>query len=85
MALYVDDALIAGRHPADIKSIRESLSSAYKLKDLGEVKYFLAIAISYDWEERAVEMSQRTFIGSILAEHHMSDANGASTPMESGV
>lgn len=43
--VYVDDLLIIGDNESMIKEAKQVLHQQFKLKDLGELKYFLGIEV----------------------------------------
>ena len=43
--VYVDDLLIIGDNESTIKEAKQVLHQQFKLKDLGELKYFLGIEV----------------------------------------
>lgn len=44
--VYVDDLLLAGNNLKEINHLKQMLSSTFKMKDLGNVSYFLGLEIS---------------------------------------
>lgn len=46
MPVYVDDMLITGDNLELIEETKVTLQQAFKIKDLGELKYFLGIEFS---------------------------------------
>ena len=45
LLVYVDDILLASNDPQSIKLLKESLHAEFKLKDLGNLKYFLGLEV----------------------------------------
>jgi hypothetical protein len=45
LAVYVDDIVITGDDAKEIKKLKERLSRAFEVKDLGPLRYFLGIEI----------------------------------------
>lgn len=45
MLVYVDDLLITGSNDQFINAAKEALHQEFKLKDLGQLKYFLRIEV----------------------------------------
>lgn len=43
--VYVDDIIIAGTSPPLIDSLKQAISSTFKIRDQGSLKYFLGIEI----------------------------------------
>ncbi|XP_070002027.1 uncharacterized mitochondrial protein AtMg00810-like [Nicotiana sylvestris] len=54
---YVDDLLVIGRSLSLIQQVRKDLQDRFKMKDLGELKYFLGIEFSRSQE--GIFMCQR--------------------------
>ena len=46
LLIYVDDILITGNDSVSISIIKKFLHSQFRLKDLGDLKYFLGIEVS---------------------------------------
>lgn len=46
LAVYVDDIVITGDDAKEIKKLKERLSRAFEVKDLGPLRYFLGIEIA---------------------------------------
>ena len=46
LLVYVDDVILAGNNLHDIKDTKQILSKHFKLKDLGQLKYFLGIEVT---------------------------------------
>lgn len=77
--VYVD--IILGSKNKDlINQFNESLSSQFKLKNLGNLQYFLNLEISKSTQGMVV--SQRKFILELLEEYGVLSAKPSSTPVE---
>ena len=48
MLVYVDDIVIAGSSVAAVDHLLHALSSSFPIKDLGKLRYFLGIEVSYN-------------------------------------
>ncbi|XP_016647164.1 PREDICTED: uncharacterized mitochondrial protein AtMg00820-like [Prunus mume] len=46
LLIYVDDILITGNNVAAINSLKQFLHTRFRIKDLGDLKYFLGIEVS---------------------------------------
>jgi len=46
LLVYVDDFILAGNSMDEINNIKNSLHSSFKIKDLGQLKYFLGLEIA---------------------------------------
>lgn len=83
LLLYVDDLLICGDFKLGIQQFKSQLLSEFRMKDLGELEYFMGMQIKIDRELGKVTISQSTFIENILKRFNMQACNSVSTPMES--
>ena len=63
---YVDDIILAGNHLSDIEQITQSLDDTFKVKNLGNLKYFLGLEIARSSE--GIHVSQRKYALDILAD-----------------
>lgn len=67
--VYVDDLLIIGDVDIEIQKIKQSLDSAFTVKDLGEMRYFLGIGVARNLQ--GIMLNQRKFILDILKSNGM--------------
>ena len=63
--IYVDDVLIASTDPQAIVQLKADLSKAFKLKDLGTLKYFLGLEIAR--AAAGICVSQRKYVLDLLS------------------
>jgi len=45
IVIYVDDLIITGNNDINIFDLRKLLKQKFKMKDLGELRYFLSIEV----------------------------------------
>nr|KYP41296.1 Retrovirus-related Pol polyprotein from transposon TNT 1-94 [Cajanus cajan] len=64
--IYVDDILLAGNNKSACDQVKIHLSSCFKIKDLGKLKYFLGIEFARS--SSGIFLSQRKFAMDILHE-----------------
>nr|KYP51592.1 Copia protein [Cajanus cajan] len=57
LLIYVDDILITGNDPIAISSLKQFLHNRFRIKDLGDLKFFLGIEISCS--KKGIFISQR--------------------------
>ena len=78
--VYVDDILIAITDDAMVNELKQRLSSAFKLRDLGAPKYFLGLEIarSTEW----ISVCQRKYVLDLLESTGFSGCKPSSIPME---
>ena len=85
ITLYVDDIHLIGPDKQYIETIKEELASHYRIKDLGPSSNYLGLEITRNRENGTLTISQKKYIGSVLAAHRMTDCSSVSTPMEAGM
>ncbi|KAH9800494.1 retrovirus-related pol polyprotein from transposon RE1 [Citrus sinensis] len=81
--VYVDDIIITGSSPQLVQQAIINFQSAFALKDLGALNYFLGVQVLYN--KSGIHFSQSKYITDLLAKVHMQDNTPCSTPMLSGV
>ncbi len=83
--VYVDDILVAGKNMADIQSVKDMLTKAFKVRDLGEAKYFLGMSLDRDRQARTLKMSQERLATELVSRYGMKDGKMKSAPMSPSV
>ncbi|XP_059315208.1 retrovirus-related Pol polyprotein from transposon RE1 isoform X2 [Lycium ferocissimum] len=78
--VYVDDLLITGNNVKLLCSTRKDLQNRFKMKDLGEFKFFLGIECARS--SKGIVLSQRKYALELIAESGLGGAKNASTPLE---
>ena len=84
-AVHVDDFLIVSSTPDASRSFKEELKSLWTISDLGEACFCVGIAISRDWANRLVSISQTALIDRVILQFGQMDADPISTPMDPSV
>ena len=80
IVVYVDDLTIASSCMSQMQKLKDALSSEFKMKDLGDIKYLLKIEVSRDRENQLMTLSQRKYVADLLNRFDMVDADTALTP-----
>ncbi|CAL1400598.1 unnamed protein product [Linum trigynum] len=80
LLIYVDDMIITGSDSDGIQELKKSLHGAFKLKDLGDVSYFLGLEVQRS--SQGVFVSQKKYMADLLETAHYTDCKPVSTPME---
>ncbi|XP_017982421.1 PREDICTED: uncharacterized mitochondrial protein AtMg00810-like [Theobroma cacao] len=80
LLVYVDDIVIGSTSDQLVDNIKEYLSTQFKLKDLGIVKYFLGLEIARSPER--ISVCQRKYVLDMLEEYSLLGAKPVSTPMD---
>ena len=55
--VWVDDMLLIGTK-AEVRWMRSAISKRFKIKDLGNVKFFLSMLVERDRDKRTIYLSQ---------------------------
>nr|KYP32235.1 hypothetical protein KK1_047128 [Cajanus cajan] len=81
--VYVDDIIITGNNSSVLKNIISQLNSAFSLKNLGRLDYFLGIEVKSN-SDGSLTLTQSKYIRDLLNRTNMEDSNPISSPMISG-
>lgn len=77
----MDNLLITGSNPQLMKEVQHTLHSNFKVKDLGELRYFLGIEVLRS--AKGILLNQRKYYLELLSEAGLGGAKPALTPLES--
>jgi len=64
LLLYVDDIVLSGNDLLEIKSITQLLDQVFKIKDLGDLKFFLGFEVARS--KQRINICQRKYVLDIL-------------------
>ncbi|XP_050156292.1 uncharacterized mitochondrial protein AtMg00810-like [Malus sylvestris] len=78
LLLYVDDIIITGTASNAIQDVIDSLTVEFKIKDLGDLHYFLGIQISKT--KTGLFLSQTKYIQDLLLKTEMNESKPCDTP-----
>ena len=78
LLIYVDDIVLTGNTSSHIVQIKEVLEQHFKMKDLGDLRYFLGVEL--DRTEDSLTLSQHKYALDILTSSGMSDCKPINTP-----
>lgn len=79
LLVYVDDIVLTGNASTEINHVKSFLHSTFRIKDLGNLKYFLGLEVSRT--NKGIHLSQRKYALDILADTGMLAAKPFTTPM----
>jgi hypothetical protein len=79
LLVYVDDIILTGNSLSSIESVKNFLHATFKIKDLGDLKYFLGLEVSRS--HKGIHLCQRKYALDILSETGLLAAKKCSTPM----
>ena len=83
LLLYVDDVILEGNSLEEITATKLFLSHRFKLKDLGELKYFLGIEVAQS--RRGIALCQRKYALEILEDIGFLGAKPFSFPVDQNI
>ena len=81
--VYVDDLLLTGSNANLIDATKTKLHQQFKMKDLGNLKYFLGIEVLRSTS--GVILNQRKYVLELISDTGLSGSKPAITPLESNV
>ena len=62
VAVYVDDLIIITKTSEQMEKVKKTLTSQFKMKDLGKLHYCLGITIEQDEKKKSQCLHQRQYI-----------------------
>ncbi|KDP44591.1 hypothetical protein JCGZ_22173 [Jatropha curcas] len=80
LLMYVDDVTIASNNEQLVKVFKQELSSYFKLKDLGDLRYFLGLEVPRS--KSGISVCQRKYTPELLEEYGQLGAKPCRTPIE---
>ena len=83
LLVYVDDVIIASNNEKAVKCLIDSLDKRFKLKDMGELRYFLGLEVARS--DKGIFVSQRPYALQFLSDVGFLGSKPVKTPMEPNV
>jgi hypothetical protein len=83
--VFVDNLLVVSPSKSENARIKAELRKVLKLRDPGEVNYFLAVLLERDHSKRQIMLSQSRYIEEMLQQYDFAGCGPISTPMDHGV
>ncbi|CAL0315661.1 unnamed protein product [Lupinus luteus] len=78
--VYVDDLVLTGNDSSQIQYVKHTLDIAYKIKDLGKLRYFLGLEIARS--SQGIHLNQRGYALSLLQDLGTLASKPAKTPSD---
>ena len=79
LLVYVDDTVLTGNDKAEILHITNLLDQHFKIKNLGDLTYFLGLEVAHN--SSGIHLSQRKYTIDLLHETGMQNCSPMPTPM----
>ncbi|PNX56275.1 putative copia-type protein, partial [Trifolium pratense] len=83
LLVYVDDIILAGDSLDEFTHIKQLLDDLFKIKDLGQLKYFLGIEVAHS--NQGITLCQRKYCLDLLQDTGLLGAKPAKTPLDPSV
>ena len=83
LLLYVDDIILASNSMVEISKVKGALMQEFKMRDLGELSYFLGIKITRN--KGTINLSQGIHLRTLLKKFKMENCAPVKTPMVLGL
>jgi transposase InsO family protein len=80
--LHVDDGIIASSDPQETKFLKEQLNTAFKMKDLGNLTYFLGLEIQRNRSNKTIVFHQTAYSKEILNRYGLHNLSPVRVPMD---
>jgi hypothetical protein len=80
LLVYVDDIILTGNSLSEFVHIKTVLHSAFKIKDLGVLKYFLGLEVAHS--TTGISLCQRKYCLDLLNDSGLSGCKSVSTPAD---
>ncbi|GAU51268.1 hypothetical protein TSUD_412550 [Trifolium subterraneum] len=82
LLIYVDDIIVTGSNIKFLEAFTNQLNTAYSLKDLGPLHYFLGVEVHRD--DSGMYLRQTKYIRDVLKKFNMENTSACPTPMVTG-
>lgn len=83
--VYVDDFTILAPSPKAMSLAKRTLSNAFQLKDLGDVRQILGLEVERNRQAGTSRLLQRKYVRNLLAELGLEACRPVYSPMEKGL
>ena len=80
--VHVDDLIILAQNISEMKRVKDGLKLQFKMKDMGELHYYVGVCIIHDMENKEVHLHQGQYIEKVLENVGQTEAKPVSTPVD---
>jgi len=83
LLVYVDDIILAGNSLSEFNNIKSILHASFKIKDLGQLKYFLGLEVAHS--QQGISLCQRKYCLDLPADSGLTHSKPTSTPYDPSI
>ena len=83
VGVYVDDLIVTGTCPAEIKKFKKHMEEEFEMSDLGLLSYYLGIEVAQ--LKHCIKLKQASYAKKILQQVGMDECNSTKYPMEANL
>jgi hypothetical protein len=81
--VYVDDIILAGTCLKEFDSLKHALNTAFRIKNLGELKFFLGLEVARS--SKGISLCQRKYCLELLEDARLTGCKPVSTPLDPSI
>jgi hypothetical protein len=83
LLLYIDDIILTGDSLSEFQHIKDTLDKSFKIKDLGQLKYFLGIEVAHS--KLGISLCQRKYCLDLHSDSGCIGSKHVSTPSDPAI
>ena len=85
IGVHVDDLMILARNITEMRSVKDSLKLQFKMKDVGELHFYVGVCIVQDVKNKQVFLHQGHYVEKMVEKFAQTEAKPVSTPADLNV
>ena len=85
IGVHVDDPMILARNITEMRSDKNGLKLQFKIKDMGELHYYVGVCVVQDVKNKQVFLHQGHYVEKMLEKFGQTEAKLVSTPADLNV
>ena len=85
LAVYVDDIILGACGEKRMKEVKQAIGQKFVTRDMGELEYFLGVAVNQNKKSGAVWIGQPVYTRKVIEKFNMSEVKPVATPVDSSV